>query len=140
MKPTILDAGPLIAWFCIKDSHHDWARETFDRLPSGALVCEAVLTEACHLVAKNGVPPAAVLRLVERNDLVLVSLAGETAAIRIFMERYADTPMDFADACVTRLAELHDGSQVCTTDTDFLVYRKNSSQPIPLIAPFVGKL
>lgn len=131
-----MDAGPLIAWFCIKDSHHNWAARTFDRLPSGSLVCEAVLTEACHLVAKDGIPPASVLRLVERNDLVLFPLAGETAAIRSLMERYADTPMDFADACVTRLAELHEDSTVCTTDTDFLVYRKNHSQAIPLIAPF----
>ena len=138
MRPVIMDSGPLIAWFCLKDFHHDWAARTFERLPSGALVCEAVLAEACHLVAKDGIPPAAVLRLAEWNDLVLVSLAGETAAIRSLMERYADTPMDFADACVTRLAELHEDSTVCTTDTDFLVYRKNRSHTIPLIAPFAG--
>jgi len=57
MKPTIMDAGPLIAWFCSKDSHHDWASGLGK--PSTAF------------------PPAAVLRLVERNDLVLVSLSPE---------------------------------------------------------------
>jgi uncharacterized protein len=55
MKPVIMDAGPLIAWFCVRDSYHDWAAATFDQLPSGAIICEAVLTEACHLVAKDGV-------------------------------------------------------------------------------------
>lgn len=136
MKPVIMDAGPLIAWFCIKDSHHDWAAGTFNQLPSGALVCEAVLTEACHLVSKDGVPRTSVLKLVERNDLVLVSLAGEISAIRSLMEHYSDTPMDFADACIVRLAELHDDAHVCTTDTDFLVFRKNRTSPIHLLAPF----
>lgn len=114
MKPVIMDAGPLIAWFCVRDSHHDWAAATFDQLSSGAIVCEAVLTEACHLVAKDVISPASVLRLVEWNDLVLVSLAGETSAIRSLMESYADTPMDFADPCVTRLAERHDDARVST--------------------------
>jgi predicted nucleic acid-binding protein len=136
MMPLIIDAGPLVAWFCVKDFHHDWAIRTFDKLPAGVIVCEAVLAEACHLISKDGVPPASLLKLIEQNDLILVSLAGEIAPVRSLMERYADTPMDFADACITRLAELHEGSTVCTTDTDFLVYRKNRSQPIPLLAPF----
>jgi predicted nucleic acid-binding protein len=135
MRRAILDAGPLVAWFCVKDPHHDWAVRTFDVLPVGALVCEAVLAEVCHLVAKDGVPPGRVLRLVEQNDLVLVSLVGETAAIRILTERYADAPMDFADACVVRLAELHPGALVCTTDGHFRFFRKNSEEPIALLAP-----
>lgn len=137
MKPVIMDAGPLVAWFCVKDSHHEWAVRTFERLPAGVIVCEAVLAEACHLISKDGVPPATVLKLIEQNDLVLATLAGEVAAVRALMERYADTPMDFADACVTRLAELHAGSTVCTTDSDFLVYRRNRVQSIPLPIPFI---
>ena len=136
MKRMIMDAGPLVAWFGIRDSHHDWATRTFEHLPSGVITCEAVLTETCHLIAKEGVPPEAVLRLVERDELVLVSLEGEMSKIRLLMERYADTPMDFADACVTRLAEIYHGASVCTTDSDFLVYRKNRTEMIPLLAPF----
>lgn len=136
MNPVIVDAGPLVAWFCVGDSHHDWAVRAFDEIPAGALVCESVLTEACHLVARDGVAPAAVLKLVEKGDLVVIPLVGEIAIVRSLMERYADTPMDFADACITRLAEIHNGSTVCTTDSDFLVYRINRSEPIPLLAPF----
>ncbi len=87
-------------------------------------------------MAKDGISPSSVLRLVERNDLVLVSLAGETTAIRSLMESYADTPMDFADACIVRLAELNNDARVCTTDTDFLVYRENRTSMIHLLAPF----
>jgi uncharacterized protein len=136
MKGAIMDAGPLVAWLCPRDSHHDWATRVLDGLPSGALVCEAVLAEACHLVAKEGVAPSAVLRLVEQDDLVLVPLGGEITHIRALLDRYADVHMDLGDACVVRLAELHPEATVCTTDTDFRFYRKNEREAIPLLAPF----
>jgi len=61
---------------------------------------------------KDGVPAPAVLKLVEQNDLVLVSLSSEISAIRNLMERYQDAPKDFADACVVRMVELNPGSNV----------------------------
>ena len=138
MKRVILDAGPLVAWFCTRDSHHAWAARVLEDLPNGALVCEAVLAEACHLAARDGVAPSAVLRLVEQNDLVLLPLAGEIPKIRALLERYADVGMDLGDACVVRLAELHADAAVCTTDKDFLVYRRLGHERMPLIAPFDG--
>jgi uncharacterized protein len=136
MKRVILDAGPLVAWFCTGDAHHEWATRTLDGLPSGALVCESVLAEVCHLVAKDGVRPSAVLRLVEQDDLRLIPLVGETAAIRALLDRYADVRMDLGDACVVRLAELHPEATVCTTDSDFRFYRQHGKGIIPLLAPF----
>ncbi len=138
MTPTLMDAGPLVAWFCPKDEHHAWAEKVFDQLPVGALVCEAVLAEACHLAAKDGIAPAKILELVENDSLTLVSLAGQISPIRNLLSRYADAPMDFADACVVRLAEIHLDVTVCTTDRDFLFYRKNRQEPIPLLAPFTA--
>jgi predicted nucleic acid-binding protein len=41
----------------------------------------------------------------------------------------------FADACLVRLAELHDGASVLTIDQDFAAYRKHGRRAIPLIAP-----
>jgi predicted nucleic acid-binding protein len=137
MSQTIMDSGPLVAWFAKRDSHHKWATRVIDDLPVGALVCEAVLAEVCHLVAKNGVPAAMVLKLVEQNDLVLGSLAGEIPAIRVLMERYKEAPMDFADASVVRMAELNAGSTVCITDGHFRFFRKSSGEIIDLLAPFV---
>jgi predicted nucleic acid-binding protein len=54
-----------VAWFCVRDQHHAWAARVLDGLPSGVLICEAILAEVCHLVAKDGVPASAPLRLVE---------------------------------------------------------------------------
>jgi predicted nucleic acid-binding protein len=133
-----MDSGPLVAWFAKRDSHHEWATRVIDDLPVGAFVCEAVLAEVCHLVEKVGVPAAAVMKLVEQNDLVLVSLVGEIPAIRALMERYKDGPMDFADACVVQMAELNPVATVCTTDGHFRFFRKSSGEVIAVLAPFAG--
>jgi predicted nucleic acid-binding protein len=111
-------------------------RQAFSGIYSSGLICEAVLTEVCHLVAREGIPRGKVVDFVLDGGLQVVSLSSELSAIGNLLNRYADTPMDFADACVTRVAEIHAGSQVCTTDTDFLVYRTNRIEAIPLIAPF----
>ena len=136
MKPVILDTGPLVAWFCPRDQHHGWSRRIFAQLLPGATVCEAVLAETCHLAAKDGVPRGKIIEFVERGRLVLFSLSPELALIRQLLNRYADADMDFADACIVRLAELDPSASICTTDRDFLFFRKNGSEPLSLIAPF----
>jgi hypothetical protein len=44
--------------------------------------------------------------------------------------------MSFADACLVRMTEISEQSQIFTTDEDFLFYRRNGRAAIPLIAPF----
>ena len=136
MNPVIVDTGPLVAWFCPKDAHHLWARRTVGQLPAGAIICEAVLTEVCHLAAKDGIAREKVIEFVERGRLVPIPLTTELPAIRELLERYADLPMDFADACIVRLAEIQPTASVCTVDGDFRVFRRLGVEPIPLIAPF----
>jgi predicted nucleic acid-binding protein len=136
MNLVIVDTGPLVAWFCPKDAHHLWARRTVGQMPAGAIICEAVLTEVCHLAAKDGIARGKVIEFVERGRLVPVPLTTELPAIRELLERYADLPMDFADACIVRLAEIQPTASVCTVDGDFRVFRRLGVEPIPLIAPF----
>ena len=137
MKRVILDTGPLVAWLCPRDEHHPWVHRIFSEIAPGSFVCEAVLAEACHLAAKEAVPPGRVIEFVRHIRLNPVSLVNELTAINALLNRYADAPMDLADACVVRLAELHPEAGVCTTDSHFQFFRKNAGQMIPLIAPFV---
>jgi predicted nucleic acid-binding protein len=136
MKSVVFDTGPLVAWFCPRDEYHGWALQTFSQLPLGGIICEAVLAEACHLAAKDGVPRNKVVEFVERGELSVASVGSELAVIRQLLEHYSDTPMDFADACVVRLAELHPNSLVCTLDKHFQVFRKNKKDVVPVLAPF----
>jgi predicted nucleic acid-binding protein len=136
MSVWILDTGPLVAWFCVKDTHHEWSKSALGSLTSAGLVCEAVLTEACHLVRKDGVDPARVLDFVSRGALQAIPLHDRLVAIRDRMRKYADQQIDFADACVMELAEMFPEATLCTADTDFRIFRFNSGAAPKLLAPF----
>jgi predicted nucleic acid-binding protein len=62
-------------------------------------------------------------------------LETEVDPIMALWRRYEDVPMSPADACLVRLAEVHSGSAVCTTASDFSVYRVQRNRAIPLIHP-----
>ena len=51
------------------------------------------------------------------------------------VDKYRDRPMSLADACIVRMAELHDAHAVFTLDSDFSVYRKHGRTPLALIHP-----
>ena len=73
---------------------------------------------------------------VRQGVLVIgLDVAGEAAAVESLMQRYADTPMSLADACLVRLSELFADSRVFTLDSDFMHYRRNGRQSIPLLRP-----
>ncbi|EDN67541.1 conserved hypothetical protein [Beggiatoa sp. PS] len=59
----------------------------------------------------------------------------EVEIVEQLMEKYADVPMSFADACLVRMAELYPNSAVLTLDSDFRIYRKHGHQVISVIMP-----
>ncbi len=136
MKPAILDTGPIVAWLCPRDEHHPWACRVFREMAPGSLVCEAVLTEVCHLVAKDGILRDRAIAFVNEIRLKPVSLCDELEAVGKILGRYSDAPMDFAYGCVVTIAEMHYRLRVCRVDCQFRFFRKTGSDPIALIAPF----
>jgi predicted nucleic acid-binding protein len=52
------------------------------------------------------------------------------------LAKYNDTPMDFADACLLRMAETTTNQKVWTVDSDFKIYRLNSRRIVPVLAPW----
>jgi predicted nucleic acid-binding protein len=64
---TIVDTGPLVAFFSKGDAHHDWASEQFARLSPPLLTCEAVLSEVCFLLNGAGISPRHALDAVARG-------------------------------------------------------------------------
>ena len=133
---VILDTGPLIALLNRRDRHHGWAREQWTHIAPPLLTCEAVLAEACFLVRRFDGGQAAVLALASRGVLDLsFHVAEETTAVSRLLKKYQDVPMSLADACLVRMAERCAESVVFTMDSDFMVYRKNGRQLIPMLAP-----
>ena len=137
MTRTLLDSGPLVAFFDRKDGRHRWADEQMGVLQPPLLTCEPVLTEACFLLQRGTGNPALVLQALQQGTLqVAFDVETEAAALETLLRRYADVPMSLADACLVRLSELHPDSRVFTLDRDFARYRRHGRHVIPLLAPW----
>jgi uncharacterized protein len=132
----LADTGPLVALFHGADAAHPWALARFQEFREPLATCEAVLTEALHLLRK--VPPAnfGLLALWERATVrIKFSAESEKDAIRKLLRRFGSVPMSFADACLVRMSEIHSDCAIWTLDSDFRVYRRSGRQSIPLLSP-----
>jgi predicted nucleic acid-binding protein len=136
LQPTLVDTGALVALVNQSDEWHEWAVRAFRSMVPPLLTCEAVLSETWHLLRRAPHLRTAVARMHEAG-LIRVEFAFEPEAevVRKLLLKYANLPMDFADACLVRMAELIPDSEVWTIDEDFYVYRRHGRQPIPLIIP-----
>lgn len=136
MINAILDTGPLVGALDRDDQWHAWAADEFATIRQPALTCEAVISEACFLL--RSVPDARqkVFALIEHGILRVVPvLPDESPAVRTLLARYGER-MDYADACLIRLSELHRRHTIVTTDAeDFRIYRRFGKQALPLRMP-----
>ncbi len=136
MTAAIVDTGPLVALFDRAERHHNWVAERFKELDAPLLICEPVLAEAMYLLARYSKVQAAVLELIGNGALsVAFRIDEHVDTLRKLLQKYSDTPMSLADACVVRMSEIHDRHAVLTLDSDFLVYRKHGRTSLPLIHP-----
>jgi predicted nucleic acid-binding protein len=137
MARVIIDSGPLVALFDRRFAHHAWTVEQFGQMDGQAFTCEAVLTETVFLMRRDGLNPDWLFESIRRGAVRCdFNLASEIEAIHALFRRYADRPISVADASIVRMSELQPDSVVFTFDRDFLIYRRNGRQRIPLIAPF----
>lgn len=137
MAQVIVDTGPLISLFDRRDSSHVWVGDQFRQIHDPVFTCEAVLTEAVFLMRRDGLNPAWLLESVQRGAIRCeFDLASEIEAISASFHRYVDRAVSIADASLVRMSELQPESVIFTLDRDFLIYRRNGRQRIPLIAPF----
>jgi predicted nucleic acid-binding protein len=98
------------------------------------MTCEAVLSEAFHLLGSRGAP--ALSALLRRRALVVAFDLGPSIepVLRLF-HKYASVPMSLADACLVRMSETLNDPMLLTTDADFRIYRRHSRQVIPCTTP-----
>ncbi len=135
-RQVILDAGPLVALLNRRDRYHAWARDRFADIQPPLATCEAVIVEACHLLHGQPGGERIVLDVLRRGVVEIdFILREEIVPVQELRTRYANVPMDLADACLVRMAELSSGSVVLTLDSDFAIYRMHGRRVIPTISP-----
>jgi predicted nucleic acid-binding protein len=133
---VVIDSGAIVALLHRRDQHHAWARSHFEAMSVPCITCEAVLSESFFLLERAKEGKDRLASVLERGiilpDFSFVDHREETLRL---LRRYSDTRMRFADACIVRMAEVHENAVVFTTDSDFRIYRKNARQAIPLMLP-----
>jgi predicted nucleic acid-binding protein len=131
---ALVDAGFVVALLSRGDAHHHWAVAQTPRLVPPWGTCEAVLSEAFHLLGARGTPGLSAL-LRRRALVVVFDIANDLEPVLKLMQKYADLPMSLADACLVRMTEMRSDPVILTTDADFRIYRRHGRQVIPCVMP-----
>ena len=129
----LVDAGPLIALLDRSDRHHRKITAFLRRFRGRLLTTWPVLTEVCHLYQRRLSPrqASALMADVADGQLMVWDIPlVQCQAIPALMQRYANLPMDLADASLLLLAEhLGHGRILSTDERDFGAYRWKQQQP-----------
>lgn len=122
---ALIDTGAIVAILDRTDIWHGACVEAYNSLPVPLLTSEAVLTETFHLAADDSRGGSAVWDFIMSGAIHVCAISqDELPAIRELMGKYADRPMDFADATLVYLARRESLSTVLTVDHgDFSTYR-----------------
>jgi predicted nucleic acid-binding protein len=131
---ALVDAGFLVALLSRRDANHRWAVAQAAQFPPPWMTCEAVLSEAFHLIGGRGTRNLA--SLFGRGALVgSFRFSEDIDAVLRLLTKYSDLPMSFADACLVRMTEILNNPILLTTDDDFRVYRRHGRQTIRCVLP-----
>jgi uncharacterized protein len=134
MKPVLLDASCIVACLDVAEPRHRECLNLAESLPEPLVTCEAVIAEACHLVRKlRGASHAILANLRTGVYQIPFSLSPRAGEVETLMKKYADVPMDLADACLVDLATQTGTGRILTLDSDFKIYRWGRNRPFEIL-------
>lgn len=124
MTVLLVDTGPLVALADRHDGAHQRCTDFLKEFRGRLLTTWAVLTEFSHL-APTVAATLPLYRWIERGGLEVMQLGRDELVAAIdWIDRYADRPMDLADASLVVAALKTGSSTVWTLDrNDFETYR-----------------
>lgn len=134
-RGILVDAGPLVALLHRDDHDHRLCVDALRELRGPLLTTWMPVTEAMYLLEFSVSAQGALLEMIERHALEVLELdADDLPKIRTLMKKYADLPMDFADATLVHVANREKIREVFTLDRrDFGVYRLKRGQSFTMV-------
>jgi len=136
IRPLVVDTGPLVAYLDRTDAAHDQISAFLGDFAGTLCTTSAVITEAMYLLKDD---PAGPRRLAEFIEAAGVHVFESTqpqqllAAVTL-VEKYANVPMDFADATLVLLADRLGMNQIATLDRrGFRIYRTRKGKAFALV-------
>ena len=136
MTTWLVDTGPLVAYLDAADPHHGDVVAALEPFSGHLLTTSSVITEAMHLVAEDSRGPRLLADLVTAAPIAVYDLTRppELHHAVALMEKYSDTPMDFADATLLLLAEAAECGDILTLDRrGFATFRTRDGRPLRMV-------
>ena len=117
MHKILLDTGAFVALLDKSEGKHSQCAEFIKTFSGEIYTTEPVLTETLYLLGPSIKAEKACVDFILQGGVTLVPQSHESLSRAIvLMEKYKDTPMDFADATLVVLAEEADIDEVFTLD------------------------
>jgi uncharacterized protein len=132
----LLDTGPLVAYLNTRDPFYDLSTRVLDRFTGQFMTTGAVVTEAMFFAIEDARGPGQLLDFIESSRTKVVDCCQPNDLNRAvkLMQKYADTPMDFADATLVLLGEALHENKICTLDRrGFSTYRTSAGKRFNLV-------
>ncbi|WP_445627029.1 type II toxin-antitoxin system VapC family toxin [Nostoc sp. DSM 114167] len=129
----IIDTGFWLALIDKKDTHHQRVKQALKQYNEPLITTWPVVTETCYLlVTRKGVEAEIIfLNSLQEELFTIFNLEPHhTPRIIELIKKYADLPMDLADASLVILAEYLGHGRIFSVDQrDFNTYRWKQSYP-----------
>ena len=133
---TIADTGAMLALLDADDKWHRQCSAAFEALHKPVGTTAAVLAELFHLARRSRAEASTIWQLVRSDAVHVLPMVDEDMpSLDALMTKYADRPMDFADATLVHLAERESTNVIFTIDhNDFETYRVHG-RPFQIAPP-----
>jgi predicted nucleic acid-binding protein len=118
------------------DPSHAEVVDCLDKFTGQLVTTSAVLTEAMHFVSTSQNGPRLLVELVVASAMEIYDLSRPPELLEAvgLMEKFADIPMDFADATLVLLAEGLNVHEILTLDRrGFSIYRTRRRRHLQLV-------
>ena len=127
---AIIDTGPWVALIDRSETRHAECVQWFKNFSGRLYSTEAVLTEVLYLLNFSITAQCAALDFVLESVVEIVPANTKSQQkTKNLMKKYADLPMDFADATIVCLATETGMQNVVTFDRkDFAIYKLPKKQ------------
>jgi len=130
----IIDTGPIVLLLTEKhDIRYQKCLTAFETLQGDLITTYPCLTEAMHLLDQWRYRDRLWKWILDISIRVYDLSETDLKRMKILMQKFKDTPMDFADASLVALAEATNSTQIFTLDGDFEVYRFQDKTPFDII-------
>jgi predicted nucleic acid-binding protein len=131
VNSVLIDAGPLIALFDYSEKHHQSIHAFLKKHPYRYVSTIAVFTEVSHMLDFNVPAQLDIYEWVMCKGVIISDInQNDMPRVVELTRKYADLPMDFADATLVITAEKTNIHEIISLDKDFDIYRMAGKERI----------